>query len=145
MLEVTDAELNQSRLYAIDHAGLFMDQSFAFSMRTLGIFLLHSRDNRHGAVTSLAAQPAEEPSHQHRRIQPICFGSPVLARYRHAGCMDHMGINATFPQPSRQPETIAPALVCDGDPRDVPSGLNRLIPRIAVAYESGRDSFWLAR
>src|SRR5271166_6134472 len=105
-----------------------MDQSLALTMRAFGILFLHGRDNCNGAMASLTTQPTKEAALQHRRIEPIRFSSPMFAGYGDAVGVDNMRIYVALPEPASKTETIAPSLVCHGNPGDQPTGLYCFIP-----------------
>jgi hypothetical protein len=62
-------------------------------------------------VVRLAAQPAEKRALQQLGVEPVRFGPPVFARDGDAGGMNDIGLNATRPQPARQPEAVATGLL----------------------------------
>jgi hypothetical protein len=78
-------------------------------------------------VPSLAAQPAQEHAHQHRRVEPVRFGPLVLARDRHARRVDDMHLDSARTQPTRQPEAVTAGLVGNGDTRDRAPGPGRFV------------------
>jgi hypothetical protein len=120
--EAPDAEASQTGLHPIHDARAFANQVLALAVRTPGIFFLESRNRDHVAMVRLAAQPAEENALEPGRVEPVCFGPPMLARYGNARRVNDMSFNAVSPQPARQPEAIAAGLEGDGNASDTASG-----------------------
>jgi hypothetical protein len=83
-LEAADTESGQRRLHPVGDPVLFFHQAFAFAARTLGILFLDRRDRDHPAMSSLAPQPAQEDTHEHRGVQPVGLCPAVFARDRDA-------------------------------------------------------------
>lgn len=78
-------------------------------------------------MAALAAPPAEKGTLQQRGVQAIGLRPPMLARDCDAGGMDHMRLDVTGLQPSRQPKTVAARLKGNGDAGNRPSCLRRLL------------------
>ncbi|WP_426420685.1 hypothetical protein [Bradyrhizobium genosp. A] len=60
-------------------------------------------------------------------VEPVGFSPPVLAGDGDARCVDNEGLDATRPQPARQPKTIVPGLKGDRYARDCVPELCRLV------------------
>ena len=137
-LEAADAEPRQGTLHPIDDARALADQALALAARAFGVLVLNGRDRHHPAVAALAAQPAQEHPQQHRGVEPVGLRPLVLARDRDACRMNDVHVDAARAQPPRQPEAIATGLVGDGDARDRPSALARLVaPALQQVQQSG--------
>ena len=103
----------------------------------LGIFLSKGRDRHHLAVIALTAQPAEKGTFEELGVEPVGLGAPVLTRYRHAGCVNDMRLDALRDQPPRQPEAVPASLEGNGDAYDlVPCLLGFLAPSIEQVHQS---------
>src|SRR5215472_11885881 len=109
-------------------------------MRTLSILFCYGRNDGHAAVATFTAQPPKKATSQHRRIDPIRFCAPVLARDGHTGGMDHLRINAAIPQPTGQPKAIAPGLICDGNPGDLLPSLDGFV---TPAIQQPQQHLWI--
>jgi hypothetical protein len=79
-------------------------------------------------VARLAPQPAEEGALEQLGVEPVGLGPAVLAGDGDARGVDHVGLDASGPQPARQPEAVAAGLVGDRDARDRLARLGRLVP-----------------
>src|SRR5512144_543558 len=126
-VEAADAEPRQGRLHAIDQPGPFTDEVFPFPRRALGVLVLDTRHDRHGAMPRLTTQPTEEYTHEQRRIQAIGLGAAAVTRHRDTASVDHVRLDAARPQPARQPEAVAPGLISHHDAGDRSAGLGRLL------------------
>ena len=127
-IEVADAVPDHRRFHPVDNPAALTHQVLMLAVRPPGVFLRKCRDRRHAAVLRLAAQPTEKRPHQQSRIQPISLRSPMLARHRDAGRVDHIGFDAALPQPPRQPEAVAASLEGHHNPFDLAAGFDRLLP-----------------
>src|SRR6516164_7783772 len=74
----------------------------------------------------LAAQPTEEGALQQFGVEPIRLRPALLARHGNTCRVDHMSLDASAPQPPRQPETVPAGFVGHGDPTDCTARLGRL-------------------
>jgi hypothetical protein len=74
--EAADAEPGQRRLQPVDQAGPFADQVLALAAWPLVVFLLERRNRRHPTMLGLAAQPAQEGTHQQRGVEPDGVDDP---------------------------------------------------------------------
>src|SRR5205823_3804781 len=107
-LEAADTQARQPSLHAVDNAGPLTNQALALATWALGILLIESRDRHHAAVTAFSAKPAEKDALEHRSIEPIGLCASMFPRDCHAGRMDHMNLNPSCAQPSRQPKPVPP-------------------------------------
>nr|WP_245316954.1 hypothetical protein [Bradyrhizobium manausense] len=89
------------------------DKVLTLAVRTSGVFFIETWDCRHLAMVRLAAQPTEKCALQMLGVETIGFGPPVLAGDGDACRVDNEGLEATSPQPPRQPKTIATGLKGD--------------------------------
>src|SRR3954464_4923662 len=135
-LEAPDAETDQRAFDPVHEPGALADQGLPLAARALGILLVQGRDGRHAAVGGLPAQPAEKRALKQLGVEPVRFGPPVFARHGNAGWMNDIGLNATRPQPARQPEAVATGLISDGDARD---GTPRLGGFVLPAAEQAKQ------
>src|SRR5580693_3678954 len=103
-------------------------QDFALAAGTPGVFFLERGDRHHFAVTRLAAQPSQKHADEHLSIEPIRLGSAGLARYCDTRRMHDEGLDATDPQPSSQPKSIATRLESENGPCDRSASFCRSIP-----------------
>src|SRR5580704_19653395 len=94
----------------------------------IGVFFLERGDRHHFAVTRLAAQPSQKHADEHLSIEPIRLGSAGLARYCDTRRMHDEGLDATDPQPSSQPKSIATRLESENGPCDRSASFCRSIP-----------------
>jgi hypothetical protein len=106
-LEAADTVASHRRLDPAYNARALANQVLMLTVWPLGIFLRKGRDRHHAAVFRLATQPAQNSAHEQGGIQPIRFCSPMLARYRNTGRVDHIGLDSSSPQPPRQPKPVA--------------------------------------
>jgi len=113
-LEAANAKPSQRRLHAVGNPGLLAHQAFALTAQALGVLRLKRWDRHHPAVSSLAAQPAQEHALEHGGIQPVGLGPAVLARHGDACRMDDVNPDAARLQPARQPEPVTSRLIGQG-------------------------------
>jgi hypothetical protein len=83
-------------------------------------------DRDHPAMTALAAQPAQENAHWHRRVQRVSLRPAMLARPRRWLNGD-VHFNTSRVQPTRKPNAVAPGLESKRNPFDHLAGLDRLV------------------
>ena len=136
-LEAPDAETDQRAFDPVHEPGALADQGLPLAARALGILLVQGRDGRHAAVVRLAAQPTQKGTLEQLGVEPVRLGPPVFARDGDAGWMNDIGLNATRPQPARQPEAVATGLISDGDARDACAPPWRLRPASGGASQAG--------
>jgi hypothetical protein len=89
-------------------------------------------------VLALAAEPAEEDAQEHREVEPVGLGPPVLARDRNAGRMNDVGLDAALAQPACQPEPVAAGFKGQHDARDRPPHPQRFIAPTLEQLEERR-------
>ena len=90
--------------------------------------LRQSSGRGHAAMAPFAAQPAQEPALQQLGVEPVGLRPAMLPRYGDTRGMDHVRLDATRPQPARQPEAVAAGFEGHRNPRDRAAGPDRLIP-----------------
>jgi hypothetical protein len=73
-------------------------------------------------VFPLAAQPTKKAPFQQRRVEPVGLGPAMFARDGDTVWVDDIPFDAVRPQPTGQPEAVAPCLEGDRDPADVAAG-----------------------
>ena len=127
-LEIADAQSRHGALDAVDDSGAFAHQRLALTARPPVVFCLERRDRRHCAVAAFTPQPAQKGAFQQIDIQPVCLCPPVLARHRHARCMNDISLDAVRSQPAREPEAVPPGFVGDRDTRNRPTRLGCFVP-----------------
>ncbi len=134
-VEAANTKPRQRRLHPIDQPGALSDEVFTFRVGRLA-----SSSSTQGTIAmlpvpGLPAQPAQEDTHQQRRVEPVGFGAAALTGHRNAAGVDHMRLDAARPQPTRQPEAVAACLGQNyaGDPAP---RLGRLLP--PALYERQR-------
>src|SRR5450631_2182662 len=120
-IEAADAEPDQRCFHSVDNPSLLSDETLALAVGPLGIFLLDCGDRDHLAVVTLAAQPAEKNAFEQLGVKTVGLGTPMLARYGDARCMDDVRLDAACPQPARQPETVPASLEGNCNAFDPPS------------------------
>src|ERR1700676_2319038 len=117
-IEAADAESDQGCFHSVDNPSLLSDETLALAVGPLGIFVLGRRDRHHLAVITFAAQPAEKGAFEQLGVEPVGLGTPVLARYGYARCMNDMDLDVASPEAARQPEAVTASLESDSDPFD---------------------------
>jgi hypothetical protein len=60
-------------------------------------------------MAPFSTQPPQEPALQQLSVEPIGFRSAMLPRYRDTRGVDHMSLDATRLEPTRQPKPSRPA------------------------------------
>src|SRR4029077_1924150 len=72
-------------------------------------------------------------------VEPVGLCPAMLPRYREAGGMDHMRLDATRRKPARQPEAVAAGFEGQRNSGDRAAGPDRLIP---PAMQQSKQPFW---
>src|SRR6201982_775324 len=122
-VEGANAKPDQRRLHPVHDTGSLLHQRLVFAVRTSRVFFRNRRDRCHAAVLRLATRPAENRPHQQSGIQSVRLCSPMFARHRDTGRVDHIGLDPAAPQPARKPEAVAASLEWDDNPVDCAAGL----------------------
>jgi len=78
-------------------------------------------------MLALAAQPAEKRALEQLRVDAVRLRAPMFTRHRNAARMDHLGLDLSRAQPTRQPKAISAGLEGNDDPDDGLAGLYRLV------------------
>jgi hypothetical protein len=148
--EAANAETRERRLDPVADARALVDQALALAARSFAVRLFEGRDRDHAAVVAFTAPPAEKCPLQQPGVEPIRLRPAMFAPYGDAVRMDYKGFDAALPQPTGQPETVAPGLEGDHNPSDRAAGLRRFIPPAlqqaqqrpssGVSFFSGRRS-----
>src|SRR5882672_11498285 len=113
--------------HSVDDPTLLSDEALVLAVGPLGISVLGCRDRHHLAVMTLAAQPAEKRAFEQLGVEPIGLGAPVLARHRHARCVNDVDLNVACTEPARQPEAVSAGLESDSDVFDPMPCLRRFL------------------
>jgi hypothetical protein len=84
------------------------------------------------------AQPPQEGPLQQLGVEPVGLRPAVLPRYGDTRGMDHMRLDPTRIQPTRQPEAVAASFEGKRNPRDLFTGPDRFI---APAMQQAKQPF----
>jgi hypothetical protein len=90
-------------------------------------------------MAPFSTQPPQEPALQQLSVEPIGFRSAMLPRYRDTRGVDHMSLDATRLEPTRQPKAVATGFEGNRNARDRAPGPDRLIP---PAMQQAKEPFW---
>src|SRR5204862_3469007 len=91
-------------------SSLLSDETLALAVGPLGIFFLDCGDRDHLAVVTLAAQPSKKDAFEQLGVETVGLGTPMLARYGYARCMNNVRLDVACPEPARQPKTVPTSL-----------------------------------
>ena len=136
--EVTNAEPGQ-RALAVHQPRALLDQALALPIGPLGVLFGKRRHAYHAAMAPFPPQPPQEPALQQFGVQPIGLCPAMFPRHGHTRGMDHVRLEAARRKPARQPKAVAAGFEGQGNPRDLFTGLDRLV---APAMQQGKQPFW---
>jgi hypothetical protein len=68
-------------------------------------------------MTPFSNRPPQEPAFQQFGVEPVGFRSAVFPKYRDTRGMDHVRLDATGLEPTRQPEAVAAGFEGKRNPR----------------------------
>jgi Na+/H+ antiporter 1 len=88
-----------------------------------------ARAPRHSYVCGCESAPNFLHARTGRLSNPVSIRlrSPVLARHRDAGRVDHIGLDSSSPRPAGKPEAVRTRLKCQHNPFDPAASLGRLV------------------
>src|SRR6476619_5746014 len=100
----------------------FPHQAVALAVGPLGVLFGNRRHARHAAMAPFSTQPPQEPALEQLGVEPVGFRPSMFPRYCDTRGMDHVRLDSTRTQPTRQPEAVAAGFEGERNPRDLFTG-----------------------